>query len=367
MRLLDRYLLRELMVPLFYCLVGFQIFWTAFDLFSNLKSYQDGGLGWLQIGKINLLRTPELLATVLPIALLLALLHALTNLARHNELFAIRAAGVSLARISLPYFAVATLLGGALFVVTEFIAPKASAKSTRLLSGGDTGTGQWLSNLNFQDDAMGQMWHIKQYNPATGEMIQPVVGWTTAVARMELFAKRGVWTNGMWVFYEVQLQTFEPPTNDLPSLLITNVWTGEQIGGSPKQLQAEIKIAELEKTEAAKNLKLSLADIIEYRKLHPSMPPDKAAMLMTQFHGRIAQPWTCVVVVLMALPFGVMTGKRNVFTGVAGSVGICFFYFVLLRWGLALGTSGHIPPVVAAWLPNVVFAGMGLGFLLKLR
>ena len=44
-----------------------------------------------------------------------------------------------------------------------------------------------------------------------------------------------------------------------------------------------------------------------------------------------------------------------------------FFYFVLLRWGLALGTSGHIPPVVAAWLPNVVFAGMGLGFLLKLR
>ena len=180
-------------------------------------------------------------------------------------------------------------------------------------------------------------------------------------------AQSGAWTNGMWVFYEVQLQTFEPSTNDLPSLLITNVWTGQQIGGSPKQLQAEIKIAELEKTEAAKNLKLSLADIIEYRKLHPSMPPEKAAMLMTQFHGRIAQPWTCVVVVLMALPFGAMTGKRNVFTGVAGSVAICFFYFVLLRWGLALGTSGHIPPVVAAWLPNVVFAATGLGVLLKLK
>jgi len=90
-------------------------------------------------------------------------------------------------------------------------------------------------------------------------------------------------------------------------------------------------------------------------------------MLMTQFHGRIAQPWTCVVVVLMALPFGAMTGKRNVFTGVAGSVAICFFYFVLLRWGLALGTSGHIPPVLAAWLPNTVFAATGLGIVLKLR
>ena len=90
-------------------------------------------------------------------------------------------------------------------------------------------------------------------------------------------------------------------------------------------------------------------------------------MLMTQFHGRVAQPWTCMVVVLMALPFGVVTGRRNVFVGVAGSVGICFFYFVLLRWGLALGTAGQIPPVLAAWLPNIVFGCTGLGLLLKIR
>ena len=41
MRLLDRYLLRELFAPLFYCLVGFQIFWTAFDLFSRMDVYQN--------------------------------------------------------------------------------------------------------------------------------------------------------------------------------------------------------------------------------------------------------------------------------------------------------------------------------------
>ena len=367
MRLLDRYLMRELMVPLFYCLVGFQIFWTAFDLFSNLKSYQEGGLGWLQIGKIYLLRTPELLITVLPIALLLALLYALTTMARHNELVAIRAAGVSLARISIPYFAVAILLGGALFVVTEFIAPNASSKSIHLRTTGDTKSDRWINNLDFRDDAKDQIWHIKQYNTVTGEMVQPVIEWTTATGRMELFAQHGAWTNGMWVFSEVQLQTFEPATNDLPILLVTNVWTGQLIGGSPKQLQAEIKIAKLDRIEAAKTLKLSLADIIEYRKLHPTMPDEKAAMLMTQFYGRIAQPWTCVVVVLMALPFGVATGRRNVFAGVAGSVGICFFYFVLLRWGLALGTAGHISPVIAAWLPNIIFAGTGIGLLLKVR
>ena len=151
MRLLDRYLLGELLVPLFYSLVGFQIFWTAFDLFSNLQLYQERGLGWSQIGKLYFLRTPELLATVLPIALLLALLYSLTNLARTNELVAMRAAGISLARISLPFFSVALLAGGALFLVTEFVAPQATEKSVRLVESGRTDTDQWLENLDFRD------------------------------------------------------------------------------------------------------------------------------------------------------------------------------------------------------------------------
>ena len=73
MRLLDRYLLRELVVPLIYCLVGFQVFWTAFDLFSRMRDLQNRGLDGGEIGRYYLLQTPELLATVIPVALLLAL------------------------------------------------------------------------------------------------------------------------------------------------------------------------------------------------------------------------------------------------------------------------------------------------------
>ena len=103
-----------------------------------------------------------------------------------------------------------------------------------------------------------------------------------------------------------------------------------------------------------------------YRELHPDMRTDKKAMILTQFHGRIAQPFTCLVVVLVALPFGAVTGRRNVMAGVAGSVGICFVYFILLRWGLALGTAGHLSPIIAAWIPNVVFAAIGLTLLRRI-
>ena len=361
MRLLDRYLLGELLVPLFYSLVGFQIFWTAFDLFSNLQLYQERGLGWSQIGKLYFLRTPELLATVLPIALLLALLYSLTNLARTNELVAMRAAGISLARISLPLFSVALFAGGALFLVTEFVAPQATEKSVRLVESGRTDTDQWLENLDFRDDALGQFWHIKSYNPNTWEMRQPSVDWTRDNVRTVVDAARGVWTNGNWVFFSAEKKTYRPATNDLPNQVIaTNVLAGQNVGGSPEQLQAEIKISQLDQIRAAKHLRLSLSDILAYWKLHPDMDTDKKAMILTQYHGRIAQPFTCLVVVLVALPFGAASGRRNVMVGVAGSVGICFLYFILMRWGLALGTAGHLPPIIAAWLPNLVFAVAGL-------
>ena len=154
MRLLDRYLLGELLVPLFYCLAGFQIFWTAFDLFSHLDEYQS--LSWTQVGGIYLLKTPELLTTVLPIALLLALLYTLTHLAKANELVAMRAAGISLVRISFPFFAVAFFAGGFLFVLTEFIAPQATAKADRIKKSGSEKPSEWLENLHFKDDRMDQ-------------------------------------------------------------------------------------------------------------------------------------------------------------------------------------------------------------------
>jgi lipopolysaccharide export system permease protein len=99
MRLLDRYLLRELLLPLGYCLSGFFIFWASADLITNLDSYQEDRLSLLDLVRFYFFRAPEFMVVVVPMALLLALLYALTNHARHQELTAMRSAGWSLWRI----------------------------------------------------------------------------------------------------------------------------------------------------------------------------------------------------------------------------------------------------------------------------
>src|SRR5439155_22848097 len=72
MRLLDRYLLRELLVPLGYCLGAFLMIWVAFDLFGELEGLQQYKMRAGDVARYYLVRTPVLLVMVLPFALLLA-------------------------------------------------------------------------------------------------------------------------------------------------------------------------------------------------------------------------------------------------------------------------------------------------------
>jgi lipopolysaccharide export system permease protein len=69
----------------------------------------------------------------------------------------------------------------------------------------------------------------------------------------------------------------------------------------------------------------------------------------------------------MAIPFGAQSGRRNLFVGVAGSIFICFGYFVLQNVSLALGMNGQLPPWLAAWLPNLFFAAAGTCLILRTR
>src|SRR5215204_235574 len=99
MRLLDRYLLREFIVPFLYCLGWFFVFWLTVDLLAQLDLFQRHKLSGGDVLKYYLFRTPDLLGVVVPVALLLGLLYSLANHARYNELTAMRAAGLSLWRL----------------------------------------------------------------------------------------------------------------------------------------------------------------------------------------------------------------------------------------------------------------------------
>jgi lipopolysaccharide export system permease protein len=368
MRLLDRYLLRELLIPLGYCLVGFWIFWVAFDLFAELDELQDHKLRVLDVGHYYLIKAPEFLVIVLPIALLLALLYALTNHARHHEITAIRAAGIGLWRLSLPYLAVGLAASAVLFLMNEYWVPDSSERAEQLKARrAGAAPRHMIQNLGFTNARDGHTWQIANYNSQTGEMFQPQVIYAHPDgSRRWLTADRALRVRGVWTFYKAREFKESTKTNLVPSLQ-TNMIAMPQFSETREQIQSEINISKGLSLKARNKADIPIEQILDYLRLHPRPSRSDRFWLFTKLHGRLAEPWKCLVVVLIAIPFGAATGRRNVFVGVASSIVICFTYFLLQQFGLALGTGGHLPSWLAAWFPNIAFGGTGLWLTSQMR
>ena len=371
MRLLDRYLLRELLIPLCYCLGGFLIFWIAGDLFNQLGSFKSQRLLPGDVAEYYLVKAPEFLVLVTPIALLLALLYALSNHARHNELTAMRTAGVSLWRACVPYFIVGLSFGLASFAASEFWVPNSSdlADQIRARRLGATAAAKdkdVQTNAYFKNGRDRRIWEIDAYNFRTHVMTRPKV---TSIlpdgSSRWLVAELGMRVGGMWTFYDVERFEFKPGEGGASKLTLkTNVLVVPEFTETPERINRELRINRRLSVHAARATELSVAEVLDYLHLHRNdLTPRDAWWLRTQLQEQIAAPWTCVVVVLIAIPFGATTGRRNVLAGVASGIVICFGYFILLRLGLALGSGGLVPAWVAAWLPNVSFGLIGLWLL----
>lgn len=375
MRLLDRYLLRELLVPLGYCLSGFLLLWVTGELVNNLGSLQEHHLRAADIACYYLVQAPEFLVQGLPIALLLALLYALTNHARHHELTAIRAAGVSLWRLCLPYLAVGLLASFAVLALNELWVPDGVERAERIKNSRDpqlpAQSKDQVVNFCFNNSRGARQWRIGIYNTRTGEMTIPVVLQKLPDgAVLTLKADRAVRTNGVWTFLGHVRQFKESPqANSLPAWLPeTNVLAKPEFSETPEQIKSELRISGIISTLALKGVKradIPIAEIANYLRLHPH--PDQPALLYTKLQGRLAVPWTCLVVVFIAIPFGAASGRRNVFVGVASSILIFFAYYVLQQLSLALGAGGHVPAWLAGWFPNLTFGLTGLWLTARVR
>jgi lipopolysaccharide export system permease protein len=373
MRLLDRYLFRELLVPLTYCLGGFLIFWVSADLLSNLDKYQEDRMRAVDVLAFYVFKTPEFLVVVMPVALLLALLYTISNHARHHELTAMRAAGISLWRICLPYLLVGVILSGCVHLLgvrwIEHSLERAEQIRLRHVSDDGNADGRaWEHNLNFRNDREDRIWRIRAYHLTTGEMRDVWVDWPLPDGtRAQLLAESGVWTNRIWRFNQVRLFIPEHPDDPEPRQRFVPSLAMPEFTETQGQIRSQIKISQLNRVTASRRVRLTVAEIVDYKQLHPDLRPEVRAMLDTQFHAALAAPWTCLVVVFIAIPFGAPSGRRNVFVGVSCSIFVCFLYYLCQRLGLVLGTSGYLEPLFAAWLPNGLFGLAGILLTSRIR
>lgn len=373
MRLLDRYLLRELLIPLAYCFCGFLVFWVAFEFVADAEDFQKYHVPAADIFRFYLHRLPKLLVDVVgPISLLLSLLYCLAQHTRHHELVAIRAAGVSMARLCMPYVGVGLVFSAGAFYLNQAVIPQSTGRCDELLYRHETvppGTlpRTWARAVTFRYPTGHRLWIMDAFNTRTFEVRNADVEWREEGegARHKLLAQAAFHTNGAWRFERVQHFSYDG-RGSLTNMVQLPVLEMPSFAETPELIRSDLRIAGRGGLKDARRLQFSLRELLSYRALGTLQDARDRAWLETRIQEQFSSPFTSLVVVLIAIPFGAGSGRRNAFVGVAASLFIGFAYFVLREFSIAAGSGGHLPAVVAAWLPNVVFAVCGLALTRRL-
>ena len=364
MKLIDKYLLRTLFVPLIYCLLGFVLLYIVFDLFNNMGDFMDAHTPAAQVVRFYVYLIPSALFIIAPISLLLAVLYALSTLTKSNELTAMRASGISILRLMVPLILVGLLFSIGVAAIYETIAPQ-SAYWTHVFLRSEKNKGDVsvhiASMLGFVNDRANRDWMIGQFDTRVAEMRNITVNQHHPDGSMEkIQARQGNWLDGRWWFVEVVKQDYDKDGNPRGRVRFEPRREMAEFTETPADFINEIKDP-LENPEY-----VSSREILKFIETH-RLSPEAQSRLMVNFYNRLAMPWTCLIVTLLGIPFGAQSGRKGAFIGILSAISLFFVFFFLMQVSTALGKKQLLDPMLAAWLPNVLFFVLGLVLIHRMR
>ena len=357
--LIDDYVLRDFFLYLGMILSTFLVLVLVFTLFELLGDIMRNQVSAMVVAEYLLNVTPYLLYNVAPLVMLLAVLVTFGLMQRSNEITAIKATGVSIYRIVTPVIVAAALVAGGLFLADQFYLPHTNKRQEALhneIKGKPAQTylhadRKWIFGerndiyyYQFFDpdrDTFGNV-TVFQLDPANFTISRRIHADTAHWAdNLDRWIYERGWERSLKVSAIENYHPFE-------------VATFPEFPENPAYFKKEVKqYTEMNYEELRsyiRDLQQSGFDVVRLR---------------VQLNKKVSYPLITLIMAVLAVPFSLSTAKRGAITGVAVAVGIALFYTVVSRLFEAMGDLSQLPPAIAAWSPDLIFALVGGYFILK--
>ncbi|OIO40212.1 MAG: LPS export ABC transporter permease LptG [Candidatus Omnitrophica bacterium CG1_02_49_10] len=362
MRIIDRYIIKQFLPPLIYCITTFVMLYVMLDLFGHLDEILRQNVKFAVIMKYYIMFIPTIFVRTMPIAALISTVYVLSNMHRHNEITALRASGLSMWQILRPFIICGFLVSLIVFLVNDRYVPGASMESERIKSEeiekGIKGKHRAIDDLAVYG-SHNRLFYVKRFDVANDELQNIVILEDNPNQRLvaKVVAEKAKWKDGKWLFYNCVIYRLSR--------------TGAVIGEPLFYEEKAIDIKESPSDFARYN---SQADFMNYRELNEYI--DKlsrgsgkaAAKLRVDLHYKVSFPFISFVIILIAIPFALKTRVRGAtMIGMGMSIIIGFVYYAVMAISMALGKGGVLPPFISAWLSNIIFGVCGLVLIGRLK
>ncbi len=359
MRKLDKYILKEMIGPFLFGVGAFIIVLVSVDLlYDALRLIVREGYPARLVAEAFLYRMPQTITLTLPMATMFGALMAIGRLSSDGEVEAMRAGGISFLRLATPVLVGGLLVSVLALVLNEVVVPSANNASNQLLAElaeGAVARQDYLFLSLPEKQPPRILLKAEHFNVESGQLRDVWIAQFRDGEFREYFtAEEAVWRGTKIRMYHTVHVTYLADGGRRTEQGMTVVI---EVGQAPWQVKDLMK-----KPEDMTLAELS-RDIQRMRRL-PAAAQNKLAELVEYYHIRLAIPWSALGFALIAAPLALRPKRTTTGVGLGISLAIILAYYIIFNILRVVGEQGALPPALAAWLPNLILYGVGLGLLI---
>lgn len=356
--IIDRYLVREFLTFTAIGLVVAATLFVVIDLLQTLDRYLRVKPPLLYILEHFAYRLPPALHDGLPVIMLVATIFLFLTLSRYHELTALKAAGLSLYRVSLPILGLGIAAAAGAGVFQELALPVLNERGDevdRVKIRGQAPRHLQSRQRLWVRSSDTRFYRIELLHPGTNDMYGVTILELDREFRLtdRLDARRAHWTPAGW---ELSEGAFREISADGQVQTLPFVWTALDI---KEEMEDFIRIQKPVSTMSYRELRDYITQL--------EAAGFQARKYLVELYSKLSLPLVNLVMVLVAIPFALQSPRGGRLFGIGLAIAIMAGYLVVHYVALAFARADLLPPLVAAWTANVIFMGIGVSLLLRAR
>ncbi|MCF7869620.1 MAG: LptF/LptG family permease [Candidatus Omnitrophica bacterium] len=361
MRILDKYILKNIILSYLFILLLFTGLHLLIDIFSSLSDILKNTPPLLIIVKYYTYLLPLIILRVSPLALLMSVLYTYSSFGKNNELITIRTSGISSLKIAYPAIFLAIFISCFVFFLQEKILIQSQSKAQNIKKQyieKETKESE-IRNLAFISQR--SIFFIETFLPKEKKMKNIIIFEQNTEGDLlkKTHCKSAKYLDGKWIGYNLIEFTLENTTR-LKNAPIVIEESPIFLPKKPEELAFE------------KSMFIEFTPLVKLGKQINNLEKVTAGKLLKNlkidFYKKVAFPFSHLFLIIGSLPIALEIRKRKA-TFAAVGIGLIFslVYSLTDSISIALGKSGLILPFFSAWLAPLFFLSIGITGLILTR
>jgi lipopolysaccharide export system permease protein len=352
MKLIDKYIIKKFITTFLFAIALFIVISIVIDIGEKTDDFIKSQLGvWKIFTEYYLSFVPYIAALLFPLFVFISVIFFTSKMAGRSEMIAILAGGTSFNRILRPYFFTGLFLAVVLFLASAFVVPRAEVKRTGFVAKYVDGNSSYnalvrkAQNLYFRVDSFSYL-GIRSYdtNSKNGGPVflyrikNDVVDYNMRASSMRWDTAIKKWK--LENIFERTIKGMKESTYTTPSKILT--------------FNGSLKPNDLRSDDYAKD-KMTTPELQHSIDMQTQRGGENINELKIEKYHRIATPVSVIILTMIGAILSIRKVRGG--SGVHLAIGVvsAATFIVMDRFSTIFSTKGNLPPILAAWIPNLVF------------